>query len=518
MAFSRRELIRRLGLTMGSLPLLDALGRNTAFAADPLRKRLVCIYLPHGVFAQNWLPFVKTGMPISKSSPGNMLKPPSAFLREVAFEQRTGCTAIDLTPYTGALSPVLSSKWQSFKSKTAFINNLGCSNMQVQGHTLTAALGGYKNPDFPQGTEGGIFNMTGETIDTVIGRKLNGQRPLVLRCPDWVDDAKFLEEAWSPSVRAKSGGGFEMAPALRDPIRVWDQLFASYTPPVSGPKKRDPNKRRTALLEQSLKNLSSIKNEQRLSAFDKQRIDNHASIIEAQHKTLSEIVPPSEPVLVAPPARPTVKPGDQSATFNPVKGTLFRAQFANAAAALKMNKAQAITIDTALENEWLSDGLNLGSSQAYHGSAGHLANPSDAIIEEIRKVQEFIFDSIADFIKALDVVEDPASGATYLDNTMVLVTSEHDGRPNGHLRGAVSSILVGGFGSFKGGKSYDFSTPALQQEEASCIYQGVSYSRLLYTVLQSFGASSSTMGIQGIAQDWQGADMADWNKPLTGLL
>jgi len=76
-----------------------------------------------------------------------------------------------------------------------------------------------------------------------------------------------------------------------------------------------------------------------------------------------------------------------------------------------MNKEQVITLTTALENEWLSDGLNLGGSQAYHLNAGHLSNPSLAIIEECRKVQQFVFDTIADFLAELDVVEDPATNA-----------------------------------------------------------------------------------------------------------
>lgn len=517
--FSRRELLRRFGLAAGSLPLLDAMAERAS--ADPLPppKRLVCITLWHGIFAQHWLPYVPRTMPISTNSPGSMLRAPSQFLRPMPFEQRDGCAVIDLGGETGALGPVFSAKWQSIKAKTAFIHNLSCSNNVVQGHTASAMLGGYKNPDPTPGTPYG-YSLTGETLDLVIGRKLNGREPLVLKAPDYIDDVRFLEDSVGPTIRRNSDGiGFEMAPCLRDPFQTWDRLFANDVPPPTGPRLRDPKNRRAALLERTLQAVQGISRDARLSTADRQRLANHASILEAQ-RAVALIPSPPTPVAATRPDRPTGRPGVDAAAFNLAKGELFRAQFRNGAAAIKMNKTQALTINTGLENEWLTEGINLGSSQAYHGSAGHLANPSEAVIEECRKAQQLVFDTIADFLIELDTLEDPATGSTYLDNTMVLVALEHDGRPNGHLRGAVPSILAGGFGTFDGGKVFDYSRPALWQPEDSCIYQGFSYSRLIHTVLGAFGVSAAErahMDIQGVRQDWSGADITDWNLPLTGL-
>ncbi len=515
-SLTSRDLMRTFGLAAASLPLLDVLGRNTARADGPVvPKRLVCIVVGHGIFAQHWLPWVAKTMPVSTESPGNFLLPPSAFLQKVDFEQRTGCTAIDLAPFSGDLSPAFGSKWQAVKKKTAFIHNLGCSNKSVQGHTMTAPLCGYKNDDPSPNTPA----FTGESLDVVIARKLTGRLPLLLKAPDWLDDARYLEDAWGASIR-KTASGFEMLPTLRDPIKTWDKLFADYVPPDTGPKKRDPSSRRVALLDHTLQNIARLEKSSRLSAHDKQRLDQHAGFLEAQRASAAAMKPPPVSTPASPPARPTGNPGLDVDTFNAAKGTLFKAQFKNAAAALKMNKEPVITINSGLENEWLTDGLNLGGSQAYHGSAGHLSNASTALIDECRKVHRYIFDVIADFLVDLDQVEDPATGATYLDNTLVLITPEHDGRPNGHLRGAVPSILAGGFGTFTGGKIYDYSRPALWQADSSCIYEGFSYSRLVLTVLQAFGvtaAERATMDIQGFKNDWSGADVTDFNVPLTGL-
>ena len=514
--------MRRFGLAAASLPLLEA---SRAYATPPApAKRLVSIVLRHGIFAQHLLPFVPSTLPISTASPGSLLKAPSTFLRPVAFEQRTGCTAIDLTPYSGALSPIFSAKWQAVKKKTAFINNLGCSNHSVQGHTSTAMLGGYKAPDDPGDQYGGFVGLIGESIDVTVARVLNGRLPFTVTAPDNVNDIRSLESkdrrGGEISFIKNSAGVFEPLPFLTDPIKTWDRLFASYMPPVVGPPKRDATQRRLALLERALGTSQAISRDQRLSAYDKQRLDNHASILEAQRTNLLNM--PTLPVAatVMPPARPTGTPGATVDAFNEAKGRLYRAQFMNASAALKMNKEQVLTIHASLENEWLTEGVALGGSQAYHGNAGHLANPSLPIIEECRKTQQLVMDAIADFLVDLDVIEDPATGATYLDNTLVVITTEHDGRPNGHLRGAVSSVLAGGFGTFSGGKVYDYSRPALQTADSSCIYQGYSYSRLLYTVLKAFNVPTSAqsgLAIQGEAQTWQGADITDWNLPLPGL-
>ncbi len=514
MAISRRELLRRFGLTAASLPMLDAFRHSALAAPTAPAKRLVCIVNPHGVFAQHWLPFVPTTFPIGTASPGNLLQPPSAFLRPVPFSQRSGCTAIDLSSYGGALGPIFSPKWQPLKNKVAFLNNLSCSNKSVQGHTYTAQLGGYKNND---ANGPAVQSMTGESIDVVIARKLNGRVPLVLKAPDAIDDVKSLEDASGGNSIQYANGTFSLLPALRDPFRVWDRLFASYQPPPPGT--RDPVKRRTALLDRTLANVARLERDQRLSPFDRQRLDNHASILEAQRANLVAMTT-SPPPVVAPPARPTGTPQNSTAEFNTAKGTLFRAQFKNAAAAIKLNKEQVVSISTGLENEWLTEGINLGGSQAYHADAGHLANPSLAIIEECRKTQLFIFDAIAEFLGDLDTVEDPSSGATYLDNTLVMIVPEHDGQPNGHLRGAFPVILAGGFGTFQGGRIYDYARPG-QQPSNSSIYTGFSYSRVLQTVLGAFNVTTAErahLDIQGELQTWMGADLTDWTLPLPGLI
>jgi Protein of unknown function (DUF1552) len=513
MAISRRELLRRFGLTAASVPLLDAFCQAAFAAPSAPAKRLVCIVNPHGVFTQHWLPFVPTTYPIATGSPGNLLQAPSAFLRKVAFTQRTGCTAIDLSSYSGALGPIFSAGWQPVKNKVAFLNNLSCSNKSVQGHTYTAQLGGYKNSD-PNGPA--VQSMTGESIDVVIARKLNGRVPLVLKAPDNIDDVKFLEDASGSNSIQFANGTFSLLPGLRDPFRVWDKLFAGYQAPPPGG--RDPNQRRVALLDRTLANLARLERDQRLSTYDRHRLDNHAAILEAQRANVAAMTT-SPPPVVAPPARPTGTPQNSTAEFNTAKGALFRAQFKNAAAAIKLNKEQVISINTGLENEWLTEGINLGGSQAYHADAGHLANPSLAIIEECRKTQLLIFDAIAEFLRDLDTVEDVASGATYLDNTLVVVVPEHDGQPNGHLRGAFPVILAGGFGSFQGGRLYDYARPG-QQPANDSIYRGFSYSRLLQTVLSAFNVTTAErahLDIQGEAQSWNGADLTDWTLPLPGL-
>ena len=306
---------------------------------------------------------------------------------------------------------------------------------------------------------------------------------------------------------------------FRDPVRVWDRLFSGFMPPTQ--PGRSKNDRRTALLDRTLQGISTLRTEGRLSTYDREKLGAHAAILEQQKASIAQMLPPVTAPLAMPPARPAL--GDVTSTaalFAGSKGALFKAQLRNASGAIKLGTEQAVTLTCGLENDWLSDGLNLGGSQAYHATAGHLTTPSIATIEEVRKVQQFVFDAIADFLVDLDTVEEASSGKTYLDNTLVFITFEHDGQPNGHLRFALPVIFAGGFGTFNGGKVLDFATPALAEASSYANYRGLSYSRALYSVLGAFGvtaAERANTGIQGVAQNWFGADLTNWNLPLTGL-
>ena len=520
MAFSRRELLVRFGLVAGSLPLLDAFG-NAAWAGPAApAKRLICITIPHGIFTHHWLPFVPNTRPVSTNSPGSFFPAPDTFFKKVPFQQRAECTVIDMLAMSGALSPTLSPKWQALKSKTAFISNLGGTNTEIQGHTSTAMLGGYKNPD-PGGLPLGYVAFTGETIDVVVANKLVGRTPLVMRCPDVRWDAAGPEDPLSHSVRKGADGTFDYVPALRDPQKTWDLLFSSYVPPDPGSIERSPTARKLALLERTLANLTRLKRDSRLSAYDAQRIDKHANLIAAQRDNVVKLSH-SEVSALAPPVRPGPLTSDEAGFFA-VKTAMFTAQWKNAAAAVMMNKSPVVSINTGLESGWVDRDFNI---DPYHGNAGHFAYPSAEAMEQVRKVQQFTFDAIADFLITLDVAEDPASGATYLDNSLVLITPEHDGRPNGHLRCAVPSIVAGGFGTFTPGKLYDFSLPAEwatpdTQKFDTGICRGLSHGRLLRTIANAFNVTAaelSAMDLQANDNWWNGASAIDAGKPLTGLV
>ncbi len=111
---SRRELFKRFGLTAAALPLLPSLGA-WAQATQAPRKRFVAITITHGIFPQHLLPYIPNNLTLSSADPGNMLQNPSQYMQKVAFTQKADAAVIDLSPYSGALSPIFSSKWQAIK-------------------------------------------------------------------------------------------------------------------------------------------------------------------------------------------------------------------------------------------------------------------------------------------------------------------------------------------------------------------------------------------------------------------
>ncbi len=82
-----------------------------------------------------------------------------------------------------------------------------------------AQLGGYNSANAV---------MLGESVDVVIARKLNGQLPLVLKTPDYVDDMTSLEDTYVSLLIANTAGTLaEVLDAAR-PARTWGQAVRQH--------------------------------------------------------------------------------------------------------------------------------------------------------------------------------------------------------------------------------------------------------------------------------------------------
>jgi hypothetical protein len=524
---NRRELLERLaglGLATSVLNLgLPSLGQ-----AQADKKRFVTICVPHGVFNQNWLPFVPIDATPSSENPGQNLKAASAYMQRRTFTPRgVNVKEFDLSGITGDISPLFSPKWQKIKSKTLFTRSLGGHCQSTQGHTATAPLCGNKSNanDF----------SPGESIDVVVARHL--KTPfigfVIPTEPPLTTSYSEIASYFSMSYRKNSSGQPERVPMLANPQKAWDTLFSKIVAEKNAKASsvsvvRSPEERRKVMLDQTLLGYRELLSSSVLSAHDRDRIRSMEGLIAAQVK----VVKPSDISDKQIPARHDISKAMPNESYYENKESFLRMQFANAAAAIKANLSKVVSIYGAANGNWTHafdaiaadgktsrDKLELAGGDPWHAYSHMLSEttPNDAV--RFIKAQRHYFDLIADFLIDLDEVEDTSTGRTYLDNTLVLITFEHSGTPNGHSRETIPTLLVGGGGGFDGGRLLDFSTQQTSSRHGN--FNGTSYSRVYMSIFEAFGVPKTTwessMVIEHDAERNKGTEMTSWDKPLPAL-
>ncbi len=107
-------------------------------------------------------------------------------------------------------------------------------------------------------------------------------------------------------------------------------------------------------------------------------------------------------------------------------------------------------------------------SPSFHELTHNVNNPR--AIEQLLMVQQFHADQFLSLLERLDVVEDSATGATYLDNSVVLWIGEQSVRPNDHIfpntHGSddLPVLMAGSLGGFfKTGQYINFQKPGVKK-------------------------------------------------------
>ena len=138
---------------------------------------------------------------------------------------------------------------------------------------------------------------------------------------------------------------------------------------------------------------------------------------------------------------------------------------------------------------------------------------------------------LAPLIAALDSAVDPSNNHTYLYNSLIFTTFEHG---TTHSELSVPTILAGnGGGSISSGNYIDYCdrsyTPRLDanrdggafnpnSERFMGNYQGVSYNRLLVTILQAMGVQASEYENRNLNQRWYNrSDLGSRNTNLSNI-
>ncbi|MGQ0507152.1 MAG: DUF1552 domain-containing protein [Myxococcaceae bacterium] len=419
-------------------------------AAPPLR--LVTLFTPHGLQPQYWRP---------QGTETNF---------NLAFPNST----------LAALAP--------YKDKLLILDGLDFKVLYEYGQSghegarCTFLTGSKMN------TGGGDYFPESQSLDQYLAETVGGAtkyRSLELLAYQQFDG----QHVYNTLSFTKTG---TRVPFERDPNKVYQRLFANLV--VAGatvnPAAEAELARKRSLMSFLAKDTTRLRN--RLNGAERQKLDNHLSVLDTIEKRLGGLTASAGCVK---PAAPTV----------PAIGDL-----ANAPALLKLHMdliAQSFACDLtriatlhinaeAPGMPWLELNMSIHDELAHKVTTG-TSPAQQAINLNMNKAQIWYTEQVAYFMSRLAAI--PEGNGSVLDNTLILWGNEL-GDAAGHANLEVPTILAGGAaGKLKMGRYLNLR-PTTSDPLAGWngfgqkAPQATAHNRLLVTIAQAFGQNIQTFG------------------------
>ncbi len=385
------------------------------------------------------------------------------------------------------------------KANGIFMSHTACTGagtVDGGGH----ALGGQTYSGYGAGSGGDQYANNGETIDQVIGKRLEQEgRAGVVRSLVWGNVSN--SEAGGTGDAFCAGPGRNIRPET-NAKKSWEQLFASFMAPAVDPQSQA---RAAALLARDKSVLDFVINDCQslhgaLGTEGLRLLDDHCTTLRSMEKNLNSTM------VVGGDCRRPDAPADidwpnpehrdvQTSSFNDLIATTL---------ACELSHVIAFQIGAQAARNQLPDNYGVPSSpQADSGDSGPAHHPwthqgdSSQKTEALRIFTTAYAEQVASLLDKLETTND-ARGMPLLDSTMVLWLSELGGsEDNGdaHITKSVPALLFGnGQGTFKTGR-YLHGKSAQDYEEA-----GRDNARLLVSLIQYMGLTDvNTVGATGVS-------------------
>lgn len=409
---TRRRFLRGAGGLSLALPIMHSLSRRSL--ADPAAvdapKRFIAIFTANGQCAPHWYPTLP--------GPGTTIAP--------------NIVATPLSQIAGNLSTVLGPEFNTVRSKINLLRGLDIVPIHTRDHwpgKMLAAYGDQLNPHV--------------TIDQIMARSVNVYqseprlRSLNLKAPGYAGCGTFLSHA---TISCDQTGGV-VSPVLpiEDPAAAFDIMFSR-------------SSRSVRIVDQLNAQYTALRKNRRLSNEDRQRLDAHLAFLadlERRVKTppvaacdMASDKPQSTVVIED---FPTKIPNHVDLIVSAIKCGITR--------------VAALTMTEAAESRTYNF-LPGVSGEGFHSKSHEV---TDDAYRQLAIINHWHAAQVADLLTKLDVVEDPVTGKTYLDNSIVYWGSELGVKPgfanadDGHMNNDMPVLLAGGAGGFfKTGQFIDY--------------------------------------------------------------
>ncbi len=439
---SRRRFLKGAGGAALALPFLPSLAARGAAQTVRFPRRFIAIFSANGQHDANWYPtqpvnFVQTGPNI----------------REAA-----------LTDIRGPLSLVIGPEFDRFRKKMVLIRGLDAAVLNENTHIATKMMSGY-----------GEARPLRPTIDQMMAMS-----PAVYSREPWLRSLNVVADGQSemkylPLSVARNGTLVSPVVPYTDPSVVLQRMFPT-------PINQDT---RTSVIDSVAGEMRSLLADPRLSTDDRQRLDAHVSFLRQVEKQSLRPLPrgTSRPALVP------IRDRDE-----PSAGEILRNYATLIVSSIKSDLCRVYGLQLAHSQEQRSFSWLTGVSATNHHNLTH-----DLNIEPLVKINQWYSALVAEFLTQLDVVEDPETGATYLDNSLVFWGNESGvynikvGNP--HYSNDMQVMLIGGAGGrIKTNRFINYQKPQQKvimwedgREDLNGPDLGRPYNELLITLMTKMG-------------------------------
>jgi hypothetical protein len=406
-AFSRRALLRRLGVGSAMLPFLGNLPSLAAFNAAAQKQRLVIVFSPDGVVKKNFWP--------TEAGPFSTLPP--------VVQQ------FELPPILRPLDP-FRDRLLTLKGVHDKVQGDGDKHMRGIGCLLTGI------ELFPGNLQGGGETpagwSSGLSIDQEIKHFLQGRAETATRMGSLEFGVLVPNRAdtWTRMVYA--GPNKPVAP-IDDPYQMFHRLYGQV-------KDRESMQSVLDELREDLATVSSA-----LPAEDRRILEDHTSLVRefekdlaSHHAEVSHVVPVLEQGIV--------EKNDQMPKISRMQIELIVASLA--ADFTRIASLQYTSSVGQPHMKWI------GVEEGQH-DLSHESNSNKSAQEKLTAINAWYAGEVAHLAKRLAETPEPGGEGSLLDHTTILWTNEL-GEGNSHSLDDIPWVMVGNGLGFTMGRAVDF--------------------------------------------------------------
>ncbi len=362
---SRRAFLGGAAVTVG-LPFLEALAPRRAQAATA--KRLVCWFVPNGVWRPTWFP--------QGTGPGYTLSP--------------------------SLEPLA-----KVKSKVTVFSGLQ-NDATRDGLTATHALGPVGSYTCVLGKKAPV--SVGPSVDQVYAQHL-GEATRIPSLQLGITDRSFSDMGY-PAVYSACISWKSATQPLRATIRpeaAFDQIFAGARPDLSAAERARRQALETSILDHVVGEARALA--PKIGAADQQKLDEYLTGIREVEQQIKRVESaPSCGSGARPSGTPTLVP-DHARLMSDLTVIALQCDATRVVSHMLGNGGSVGFASF----PWLNVSID------HHGASHHGNRPQ--MIEHLKKIDRWEVEQFAYLLEKMDAV-DEGGGRTMLDNSVVFVSSE----------------------------------------------------------------------------------------------